>query len=179
MSRKEVSRRVFDRPKARVVKLNYEVLTEVHRDDAKHMPCIYCWEPMERPSWDHVIPLSKGGPNNRGNLVVVCQECNYEKGDLSLPEYEGFLTAVGHEHGRKVGEFSRWITSGWSDEEKAMYNRVVAMSWSHVKKEITIQREPWPEGVRRALAVSLRKYLRIRYPVLSEKPYTLKDIRRS
>jgi 5-methylcytosine-specific restriction endonuclease McrA len=30
---------------------------------------------------DHVIPLSKGGPNKRENIVLACGKCNRDKGD--------------------------------------------------------------------------------------------------
>lgn len=37
---------------------------------------------------DHVIPKSKGGTNDRSNLVVACRRCNNAKGNRSL---EAFL----------------------------------------------------------------------------------------
>ena len=30
---------------------------------------------------DHIIPHSKGGGNNAGNLRAMCRSCNSEKGD--------------------------------------------------------------------------------------------------
>ena len=30
---------------------------------------------------DHIIPRSKGGPNNQGNKQIMCYNCNAEKGD--------------------------------------------------------------------------------------------------
>jgi len=37
---------------------------------------------------DHVVPKSKGGTNERSNLVLACNACNNAKGDRS---YEDFL----------------------------------------------------------------------------------------
>ena len=34
---------------------------------------------------DHVIPISKGGSNHHINLVMLCEDCNKEKGDKIMP----------------------------------------------------------------------------------------------
>lgn len=50
--------------------------------------CAYCgvaFESLgETPHIDHVVPRSRGGSNSRGNLMLVCQECNLMKGSKSL-----------------------------------------------------------------------------------------------
>ena len=43
--------------------------------------CHYCGNKTIDLEIDHVIPLSKGGSNKQGNLVLACQKCNREKGD--------------------------------------------------------------------------------------------------
>ncbi len=47
-----------------------------------------------RPTRDHVIPLSRRsmpgkvfGMNVRGNIEIVCRQCNEEKGSLTKEEY--------------------------------------------------------------------------------------------
>lgn len=35
--------------------------------------------PEERPTVDHVTPISKGGNNKAKNLVTACFECNEDK----------------------------------------------------------------------------------------------------
>lgn len=42
--------------------------------------CAYCGKikPLEQ---DHVIPLSKGGPHTRENVVPACKPCNASKGN--------------------------------------------------------------------------------------------------
>lgn len=54
--------------------------------------CIYCGRRMlratpynqlddRRETIDHVLPRSKGGTNDPGNLVAACQGCNHKKAD--------------------------------------------------------------------------------------------------
>jgi 5-methylcytosine-specific restriction endonuclease McrA len=61
--------------------------------------CKYCGVPM---SWDttrtgatidHVVPISKGGKNQRGNLVLACRGCNNAKADASAEEFKAALDA--------------------------------------------------------------------------------------
>lgn len=51
--------------------------------------CIYCKTKLntENSSVDHIIPISKGGNNSQLNLVVVCRDCNNERGDLEFKTY--------------------------------------------------------------------------------------------
>ena len=50
--------------------------------------CIYCDRKLtnDNATTDHIIPISEGGNNAQINLVVVCFDCNNERGST------GFLT---------------------------------------------------------------------------------------
>lgn len=51
--------------------------------------CAYC-DAMPEPGLlhpDHVVPLSRGGPNTVSNLLPSCNRCNGDKRDLSLAEW--------------------------------------------------------------------------------------------
>ena len=55
--------------------------------------CNYCHERLdfdERASWhvDHVVPLSRGGAHEIGNLVVACAPCNRSKSAKLLSEWK-------------------------------------------------------------------------------------------
>lgn len=59
--------------------------------------CHYCLAPLRkkpiraeehlRATIDHVVPLSAGGKNCRGNVVAACQSCNQAKGSMSVEEF--------------------------------------------------------------------------------------------
>ena len=45
------------------------------------LTCVYCMEKIQfgKDSIDHVIPISKGGRNDKENLVIACRRCNSSK----------------------------------------------------------------------------------------------------
>lgn len=51
--------------------------------------CHYCGDANESMCADHVVPLSRGGTNNRDNLVCCCLPCNSSKADRLLSEWKG------------------------------------------------------------------------------------------
>lgn len=54
------------------------------------LPCYNCGT-FEKPSIDHIIPLSKGGNHSIGNLGTLCRPCNSSKGDKLLIEWKLYL----------------------------------------------------------------------------------------
>lgn len=57
--------------------------------------CVHCGHiffTKHNLSVDHVIPLSKGGNNNKGNLVPACIDCNRKRGNnkVALKYYKFF-----------------------------------------------------------------------------------------
>lgn len=80
------------------------------------MICFYCFKTMIRrghPDFekrkadqftiDHRIPVSKGGPNRKSNMVACCQRCNILKGDTTEEEFRK-LYARRLESGRQLYE---------------------------------------------------------------------------
>jgi 5-methylcytosine-specific restriction endonuclease McrA len=53
-----------------------------HQND----PCTYCGEHREQMSWDHIVPLSRGGLNATVNMVRCCVSCNGLKADRLISE---------------------------------------------------------------------------------------------
>lgn len=51
--------------------------------------CFYCGKKLTRhnATIDHIIPLSRGGTNDKRNLVLCCQKCNWDKGSKLLSEW--------------------------------------------------------------------------------------------
>ena len=53
--------------------------------------CRYCGS-LERLTIDHVIPRSRGGSDDAGNLVVACKSCNSRKKDRT-PDEAGMVVS--------------------------------------------------------------------------------------
>lgn len=47
--------------------------------------CAYCRKPAT--TWDHVVPISRGGNSTPGNVVPCCMSCNSSKNNLDLYEW--------------------------------------------------------------------------------------------
>lgn len=48
--------------------------------------CAYCGQKNKRLTQDHVMPLSKGGRHEVGNIVPACLGCNASKGNRPVPD---------------------------------------------------------------------------------------------
>ena len=53
-------------------------------DDFNHT-CAYC--AMPATTWDHIVPISKGGQTVPGNVVPACTSCNSSKNNTDLEEW--------------------------------------------------------------------------------------------
>lgn len=60
---------------------------EVYRRDGK--VCHYCDDTTGPFHIDHYKPVSQGGSNALGNLVVACQSCNSSKSGLTYEQWRG------------------------------------------------------------------------------------------
>jgi hypothetical protein len=55
--------------------------------------CYYCgiqcrpWPKFQRITKDHKVPVSRGGSDAIGNIVVACKRCNSEKSNMTDEEY--------------------------------------------------------------------------------------------
>lgn len=57
--------------------------------DGADYTCHYCGDRHQNMCADHVVPLSRGGTNERDNLVCCCIPCNSSKADRLLSEWRG------------------------------------------------------------------------------------------
>ncbi|MFP3871220.1 MAG: HNH endonuclease [Syntrophobacteria bacterium] len=55
--------------------------------------CFYCGRrfPPEELTMDHIVPLVRSGKSTRGNVAVVCKECNSKKKYMLPMEWEEYL----------------------------------------------------------------------------------------
>ena len=61
-------------------RIPHDIMLKVIRRDAQI--CQICHQPVpdDRVEFDHVIPLSRGGPLTSENIRLVCRPCNRKKG---------------------------------------------------------------------------------------------------
>ena len=86
-----------------VMRLRYWVKTDKKKMDGRlnapslrnvlvrdNFKCQYCGKgiSLRNATRDHVIPLSKGGPNTLDNIVASCKACNGLKDNMSLHVFE-------------------------------------------------------------------------------------------
>jgi 5-methylcytosine-specific restriction endonuclease McrA len=50
------------------------------------IPCFYCNKALSQKeaSVDHIIPKSKGGPNDPSNYLISCRKCNSDRGNTDI-----------------------------------------------------------------------------------------------
>lgn len=53
------------------------------------MKCAYCSADQPELHRDHVVPRSRGGPDNATNIVMACAPCNSAKGSKLASEWLG------------------------------------------------------------------------------------------
>jgi 5-methylcytosine-specific restriction endonuclease McrA len=55
--------------------------------------CRYCGRrfPSDELTMDHIVPIIRGGKTTKGNLAVVCKECNNKKKYLLPIEWEEYI----------------------------------------------------------------------------------------
>lgn len=68
--------------------------------------CVYC---EREPGFvvDHVMPVSRGGPNVRGNMVWSCSWCNGYKSDHLIE----WMLVKAFQHLARKGESLAWADS--------------------------------------------------------------------
>jgi 5-methylcytosine-specific restriction endonuclease McrA len=51
--------------------------------------CIYCEEllTLENATSDHIIPISRKGNNCQVNIIICCNDCNNERGQIPFIDY--------------------------------------------------------------------------------------------
>ena len=96
--------RVFNSPTKRNIFL---------RDD---FTCQYCGVKVSLTTGtlDHVVPLSRGGPNTITNIVCACKKCNNNKDNKTVKEFENWEDKKSGERGYPLRNHPRTLT----EEEK-------------------------------------------------------------
>jgi 5-methylcytosine-specific restriction endonuclease McrA len=92
--------------------------------------CAYCGERFsdKHLTRDHVVPTSKGGPNNWMNVVASCRQCNQKKDDRTpeqahmplryVPYIPSFNEALILKNHRILGCQMEWLLGGVSKDSR-------------------------------------------------------------
>jgi len=93
-------------------------MSGVEEDDLEQLKmeaqCAYCGS-KENLTYDHIIPLSRGGPDILSNVVLACSKCNASKKDKDIFEWYYLV--------RKEKEIPRLV---WSKYLKLVWDFHVA-----------------------------------------------------
>lgn len=93
----------------RVRKAANAVNTVTERDlmrqrQRQHDECFYCLAALGGAGQvEHVLPVSRGGSESVGNLVLACRSCNLSKKDLTVMEWRMSLRPVARRKVRNGG----------------------------------------------------------------------------
>jgi 5-methylcytosine-specific restriction endonuclease McrA len=67
---------------------------------------------QNRPTRDHMIPLSRHGQNVVTNITIICHRCNQEKGALLPDEFVAWRAGTAS----RIDKGHAWRTRRVSDE---------------------------------------------------------------
>lgn len=88
----------LDRGEASLGNPFYYRAVRAYLEDRQRYRCAYCRVDFDSLQIDHITPVSRGGSDAIGNLVLACVGCNKEKGTQTAAEF-GFddvaLSAAG------------------------------------------------------------------------------------
>jgi 5-methylcytosine-specific restriction endonuclease McrA len=58
-------------------------------DTHKNSECLYCGSKLnhDNATADHIVPISNGGNNTQVNLIVCCNDCNSERGNIEFKKF--------------------------------------------------------------------------------------------
>jgi 5-methylcytosine-specific restriction endonuclease McrA len=109
---KKDARRERDAKRARAVgglRRGFDTKTKQDLFRKQNGHCACCFKPIDCPESgevDHVVPLERGGRDERANLLLAHAQCNKEKHNKTLPEHWEWTVRVGLDTenlGRKYG----------------------------------------------------------------------------
>jgi hypothetical protein len=135
-------------------------------------PCAYCGDEAQLQV-DHVIPLSRGGTNDRANLAPACKSCNMDKLDFTPEEWREWREQEGlgwpPESGSdRLKRILAELQAKYPDQDtKAAIRRSLNRDYERrrakeIRDEIAqleLRREQAEEAIRHDLRADLRRLL--------------------
>jgi len=78
MRRKKYKRRTLEKQLCQLSASDIKLLSDIFKDR-----CLYC-QGNTKLTYDHVVPLCRGGETSVSNCVIACKSCNSSKGSKLL-----------------------------------------------------------------------------------------------
>lgn len=75
------------------VKRWYKTLNFIFKRD--NYTCVYCGQVGGKLEADHIMPFSRGGSDEVGNLITSCRKCNRQKKDKTVEEFQQWRITKG------------------------------------------------------------------------------------
>ena len=82
--------------------------------------CGYCRTKigLSEVTVDHKIPISRGGPDCRDNMICSCEPCNHLKGNRTAEEFRGLISNIPYDLMQKEPKYRAAIRFGMIREHR-------------------------------------------------------------
>lgn len=100
-------------------KIDGTATNDALRKIGKAKECFYCGKPLTKDnmSFDHIMPLSRGGKHSKHNLIACCTSCNMHKNNLTVREF-----ALLKDNSKKRKKHLKTVTKVWDISRKLLQN---------------------------------------------------------
>lgn len=88
---------------------DWQICKDYFRNDKGIIECPYCGKEIKIPTIEHFIPISKGGENDKTNILPICKSCNCSKQDKDFFEWYKEKEFYSEERIEKILKYFEYI----------------------------------------------------------------------